>query len=52
MGHPAATDPTNTSSCARKDGDGVFRGRYWEKVSKHLGLRSCLRQQIFHVLVR
>lgn len=25
MGHPAATDPTNTSSCARKDGDGVFQ---------------------------
>lgn len=26
MRHPAATDPTNTSSCARKDSDGVFRG--------------------------
>lgn len=26
MGHRAATDPTDTSSCARKDGDGVFGG--------------------------
>lgn len=40
--------PVDTSSCAHKDGSGVFRGRCWAKVSKHLGLGSC--RQIFCML--
>lgn len=49
MGHPAASDTTNTSSCARKDGDGVFSEV--GVVSKHVGLGSCLKKQISHMLL-
>lgn len=51
MGHSAATNPSATSSCARKDGDGG-RGRLWGKVTKHLGRWSWSKAATFSTCCR